>query len=161
MVFSRKFWQAIDSCFTLRRVFQLLWLRRTIWGSWLCIRRGAEGIGCVVISYTVLAFEWKDWGKQWKTSVMISGPRAEIESRVLPNTNQDWYIQNESQLGPDEKKSEMNNDVNMIRSAFYWSKFKFVFTIKIFHKRSVWLPRVHFIVIISLNRDLIVTYPVS
>jgi hypothetical protein len=52
----------------------------------------------------------------------------------------------------------MNKVADMIRSTSYWSKLQVCFYN--LHKFSIWLPRDHFRVIISLNRVLTVTHPV-
>jgi hypothetical protein len=36
---------------------------------------------------TIMAFAWRDWENQQKTSIIISGVPAEIQIEHLPNTN--------------------------------------------------------------------------
>jgi hypothetical protein len=35
----------------------------------------------------IVVFAWRDWQKQWKSSVQISGDPAEIQTEHLPNTS--------------------------------------------------------------------------
>jgi hypothetical protein len=45
-----------------------------------------------LIRGTAPIFTWGDWGKPQKPSVSIIGLRAEILTRDLPNTKQEWII---------------------------------------------------------------------
>jgi hypothetical protein len=46
---------------------------------------------CGSIWGTIPESAWKDSGKSRKTSAMTAGLRAEILTRDLPNTMQEWY----------------------------------------------------------------------
>jgi hypothetical protein len=56
-----------------------MWIRTQM------VRQEWKGGGLLVLQSAISAFTWREWGKQWKTSVRTAGNLAKIRSSYILN----------------------------------------------------------------------------